>query len=194
MLSYYRPIQDPGYYSTSYVIAVHLKESIFYSYIDSESANSKLILITDESGTVLTSNDRNWSGKPLDNILRNAADSGDNGSNVKIDGIRYRVVRRQTGIINIYILVSDTDLRNQYLQSSILIVVLGVFLIGLLALALTVITKRITAGMGQLIQKMHNIDMLQIHIMAKDFAPLIDSQRRSFICLIVNCLIILYIV
>lgn len=168
VLSYFKCVTDHvTFTSTDYVVSVHLKEQIFHSYIENEPVDSRLILVMDETGKILTSNNASLSGRTLDALNLTEKDIFTDGNDeVWLDGTKYHVIARKTDVLSICVLVTDKTLRQQFNRSAIVIIGTGILLF-LTAIALVYfITRRLTAGMVNLTAKMNDMSRSNIRILA----------------------------
>lgn len=172
VLSYFRSVPDSStYQNVGYVVSAHIKESHLYSYIANESPDERLIIVFNNEGTILTSNDRDLPGKKIgDFLLTDKVPELVIRSEepVTINGQKRHPVTRSNEILGLCVFISDEKLQYQVTESITQIVIAGFLLVTLSAWLISFITKRITSGMGKLISKMNNVDRVRIHTMAKD--------------------------
>lgn len=158
VMSYFRVVLDNTFSNPDYVIAVHMKENTFYSYIANESPEERIIIVTDNDGNILTSN------IPAGFTFREE---------------NYSIVEKSNGTVNVRVLVSPEKLKEQFRSTALFIIATGIALICLSMLLVSIITKRLTGGMSELISKMKSVDQSSIHIMAADTA---DDTSSDEIC------------
>lgn len=177
VLSYFRTVQDQvTNYNTSYVTAVHLRERAFSGYIGVEPENT-LIILTDQNGNILTSNNRDYSRQSI-RELDCSADSMDellHMHEVSISGDKYYVIGRKTDLLSLAVLVSDKNLKREFFASVAYFIVIGCILFVIAAVLISYSTGKITKGIGKLMNKMHDVSRSRIHLMAND--PTAEGSR-----------------
>lgn len=174
VLSYFRPVFDAGTYKNiAYVVAVHIKESLLYSYIKGESAGERVIVVTDRNGYVITSTVRDYVGAVFSGIAEETE------SGLVLSGERYEAIERENENICVHVLISSDALNRQLARSALQILLIGISLFVISLLLIYYITGKATAGMEELIKKMNHVDRTKIHTMAKD--PTEEGSRDEIV-------------
>lgn len=171
VLCYFIAVADQRTYpDPAYVVSVQLKEKVFHSYIENEPVESNLILVMDEFGNILTSNDAQYTGQNFSEIGASAEnlEQLSSSSDILIDKEKYLAINRSSDVLHLSILVSDTRLQKELLHSTILILLIGAVLTSLSAAMIVCTTQKSLAGIETLMHKMHNVNRSRIHRMAKN--------------------------
>jgi len=173
VLSYFRIVQDKtSNYNTAYVASVHLKEKAFSSYLAGVEPESTLVLLTDDDGNILTTNDETISGKRIGEVDSEFVISeNENGSKkIRFRNQEYYLISRSSKPLYLTVLVSDHMLTKSLRESLSSIVLIGLVFLVLAAVLLAYSTDRITMGIGLLMNKMKDVTKTSIHTLAKDSA------------------------
>lgn len=168
VISYFMPVKSSDYKMVDYVVSAHIKESYLYSYVSNEAPEERLMILTDKNGIILTSN--------LRGIIGSEFMPGEGSTSMVMDGRTYHVVPQKSENLNFYILLSDELLSRQANASIMKMLSVGLCLMVLSAWMISVITKRTTAGMSMLAEKMSTVDRGMIHTMAQDIP---DEKSRD---------------
>ncbi len=156
-------------YEISYMVTAHLNEEKLFSQIANEPVGERLIFVTDKDGFVLTSNQRDAVGMKLEDLgvpkeLPLKA-NGEKGK-LKIGTNQYYCISRSTPNLDIFYLVSSNLILTA--QNNFLAAFIGVGAV-LLCLSLLITIKvadSITAGIERLKEKMREVNLEQIHMLA----------------------------
>lgn len=171
VISYYMPVVDSSNYKNiAYMVSAHIKEKYLYSYISNEPVSSRIIIVADKNGTILSSNERVVIGKNLLQLLNiNEPEvSAENGLQISFENASYRMLYRSMEHIDLYMLISDAILKDQVRNSIYRIVAVGISLMLISITLLVLLTNRMTARMRNLTEKMSSVDRSMIHEMAKE--------------------------
>lgn len=179
VLSYFVPVLDSSNYKNiAYMVSAHIKESYLYSYISNESPDSRIIIVTDKAGRVLSSNDRDIIGFDMGELTESqeTVKAAAEGKEICYQGADYRLIYREMKHMNLYMLISDAVLVGQVRGSVVKILAIGAGLMLFSICLLILTTNRITVGMRKLAEKMSSVDRSMIHKMAKDIT---DRDSRD---------------
>lgn len=155
---------------TAYVVSIQLKEKVFYSYIKNEDPDNSLILLMDQFGNILTSNDRQYARQKLQDLDPSLTDVKQlmNSEEISIGNKHYVTINRSSDVLRMSILVPQSLLQEELFQSMLTILFLGIFLIAISSFLVYFSTQQSLAGVDRLIRKMRNVNRNSIHHMAKD--------------------------
>ena len=180
VLCYFVTVADHvTYHDTACVVSVQLKEKVFHSYFENIATEEDLILVTDRNGTILTSNDETLRSMNVSELDCSAAniDALMDSKEVVLNGEKYLVINRSSDVLCLSMLVSNTVVKRELLQSTLTIFAIGILLTLLSGMMVFFSTKRSMVGIEALIQKMRNPNRSQIHQMAKDVTDETSSDE-----------------
>ena len=167
VLSYFKPVTDKTTYSgIDYVLAAHVKEKVFYSYIRGELAGDSVILVTDPDGYILSSSEPQYQGTFFPDP--DALQGGDR--TVSLADVNYRLTSAGNDILTVSVLVSDDALQRQFAASALSVLAAGIILLVISTLLVFVIARQLTGGVESLISKMNNVSRSSIHYLAAEKA------------------------
>lgn len=176
VISFFMPVKSSDYKKIEYVVSAHIKESYLYSYVSNESPEERLMVLTDKNGIILTSNLRDIIGSNFYSKINGIDGLESHNGIVQLNNRYYHVVSQKADNINFYILLTDELLSRQAKDSILKMLMVGLCLMVLSAWLILVITKRMTAGMSRLADKMSTVDRGMIHTMAQDIP---DEESRD---------------
>ena len=170
VFAYYLTVRENTWpHEISYIICVHVNEDFFYTQIANEPPDSRIVLVMDKEGNILSSNEKDIAGTVLSDFPVHNSQSLlqlEDGERVVVNGSQYLLLRRETDNLNIVYMIDCDSIHSAQRMLVITLAAMGGILM-LLASALIVrITRNITQGIGNLKQKMLNIDRESIRALA----------------------------
>lgn len=168
--SYFRTVRERSWpYGVSYVVSVHMDESVLFSPISFEPPENGLIYVLDEAGNILTSNvtdaimeQTGLPSSPDAPFLLAVED----GVYTKIGNTKFLPICRQAGNLHIVYLLPWGGMYREIFRSMLLLLLAGIFLLALCGFLSLQTSSYILRGIGILTDKMRHIDRNRIHKMA----------------------------
>lgn len=168
--SYFRIVRERSWpYGVSYVVSVHMDESVLSSPISYEPPEKGLIYVLDEAGNVLASNaadavmEEAGLPSPPDASFLSAVEDG---VYTGIGTAKFLPICRQAGNLRIVYLLPWGGMYREVFRSMLLLLLAGLFLLALCGFLSLQTSSYMLRGIGKLMDKMRHIDRNRIHKMA----------------------------